>query len=188
MKTSCKVFNLNKVIFSQKKESTLNHWNESFIKESQAVWNISILLPTCCTRVRLGKLHLHVGLNENANSFLATRCAFGAVNIAVCPVTLYTQKNCAHKHCFIRHYTHDEKKETNHRVFVRYGLIVVSEKMSLTKMIGQWNEHWAEVMIMTLTVGVSRWCRGIRSPARPRDFCKVPGCRPSVWRHAPCET
>ncbi len=46
--------------------------------------------------------------------------AFGAVKIAVYPVTLYTKQHCAHKCCFIRHYRHDEMKikstnRTNHR-------------------------------------------------------------------------
>ncbi len=36
-----------------------------------STWNISILLPTCSS--------FRVGLNENANAFLASSCAFGAV-------------------------------------------------------------------------------------------------------------
>ncbi len=58
-----------KVIVSQKKESTLNHWNESFLKRMlKSTWNISILPSTCWS--------FRVGLNENANSFFATRCSF----------------------------------------------------------------------------------------------------------------
>ncbi len=93
-----------KVIVSQKKESTLNHWNESFLKPIPScfiltsTWNISILPP------------LLAGLNENANSFFATRCHICSGKIAVFPVTLYTKQHCAHKRCFIRHYRHDEMK------------------------------------------------------------------------------
>ncbi len=63
-----------KVIVSQKKESTLNHWNESFLKwipsrfMLTSTWSISILPPTCWS--------FHICLNENANSFFATRCCF----------------------------------------------------------------------------------------------------------------
>ncbi len=54
-----------KVIVSQKKESTLNPWNESFLKR--------IPSRACAD---LGKRDFHVGLNENANLFFATRCHF----------------------------------------------------------------------------------------------------------------
>ncbi len=36
-----------------------------------STWNISILPPTCWS--------FHIGLNENANSFFATRCCFWSV-------------------------------------------------------------------------------------------------------------
>ncbi len=94
-----------KVIVSQKKESTLNHLNESFLKRIPnpfmltSTWNISILPPTFL-----------IGLNDHATSFFATRCRFWSVKIAVSPVTLYTKQHCAHKRCFIRHYRHDEMK------------------------------------------------------------------------------
>ncbi len=69
-----------KVIVSQKKESTLNHWNESFFKTNHKpfyfdAWNINIL-PV---HLLHGKLDFRFGLNENANSFFATRCNFWSV-------------------------------------------------------------------------------------------------------------
>ncbi len=75
-----------KVIVSQKKESTLNHWNESFLKRIPSIfmlkstWNISIL-----------PAHLLVfsswsrSLNENANSFFATRCCFWSLKNSCFP-------------------------------------------------------------------------------------------------------
>ncbi len=36
--------------------------------------------------------------------------AFGAVEIEVSPVTLYTKQSYAHKRCFIRYYMQDEMK------------------------------------------------------------------------------
>ncbi len=68
MKTSCKDWNLkvHKVIVSQKKASTLNHWKESFLKP----------IPVWRQHETLAYFPPLVGLNENANSFFATRCRF----------------------------------------------------------------------------------------------------------------
>ncbi len=115
MKTSCKVLNLKVRRVSQKKASILNHWNESFLKRIPSVscWRQHETLAYCrplVARADLGKLDFHVGLNETANSFFATRCRFWSVNISVSPVTLYTKQHCAHKRCFIRHYRRDEMK------------------------------------------------------------------------------
>ncbi len=63
-----------KVIVSQKKESTLNHWNELLLKRipSRSYWRQHETLlyfpPTGWS--------FQVGLNENANSFFATRYCF----------------------------------------------------------------------------------------------------------------
>ncbi len=54
--------------------------------------NISILPPTCWS--------FHVGLNENANSFFATRCCFWSSTHIGFPGK--AKQHCAHKHCFIR--------------------------------------------------------------------------------------
>ncbi len=70
-----------KCIDSQKKESTLNHWNDKFLKRIPnrfmltSTWNISILPAHL--------LVFRVGLNENADSFFATRCHFWSCKIAV---------------------------------------------------------------------------------------------------------
>ncbi len=70
MKTSCKVFNLKVHRVLKCTVSTLNYWNESFSKRIlrrfmlTSTWNISIPPP------------FGVGLNENANSFFATRWRF----------------------------------------------------------------------------------------------------------------
>ncbi len=78
---------------SQKKELTLNHWTRVVFKTHPkpfmltSTWNISIL-PT----------HLFVfslGLNENVNSFFATRCRLWSGKIVVSPVTLYTKQHTA---------------------------------------------------------------------------------------------
>ncbi len=78
-----------KVIVCQKKEATLNHWNESFLKRIPAItfWRQHQILACCWS--------FFIGLNENANSFFATRCLFETVKIAVSPVTLYTKQHCA---------------------------------------------------------------------------------------------
>ncbi len=95
-----------KVIVSQKKESTLNHWNESFLKQipsrfmMTSTWNINILPTTCWSFALVWmKMQIHS---------LPLGAAFGALKISVSPVTLYTTQHCAHKHCFIRHYRWDE--------------------------------------------------------------------------------
>ncbi len=54
---------VNKVIVSQMKESTLNHWNESFLKPIP-VWH------------QHETLAYFPPLNENANSLSSTRCCF----------------------------------------------------------------------------------------------------------------
>ncbi len=59
--------------------------------------------------------------------------AFGALNISVSPVTLYTTQHCAHKRCFIRHYRRDEMemKSTNHRRLAsRKGGVWKNESLS----------------------------------------------------------
>ncbi len=95
-----------KVIVSQKKVLTLNHWNVSLLKRILSRFmltsaeTLAYFLPTCWS--------FRVGLNENANPFFATRCPFGAVKIAVAPEPLYTKQQWVR--CFIRRYRHDEMK------------------------------------------------------------------------------
>ncbi len=134
MKTSCKVLNLKvhvyKVIVSQKKESTLNHLNESFLKESQAVscWRQHESLAYYRPLVGLFAL---VWMKMQIHS-LPLGGAFAAVKIAVSPVTLYTQQHCAHKHCFIRHYRRDEMKM---RPINQSAQISVTQRRGLEKWI-----------------------------------------------------
>ncbi len=86
-----------KVIVSQKKDSTLNHLNKLFLKQIQAIscWPQHDTLAYCpphllCAQ-NWGKtwpsVDFRIGLNENANSFFATRCRFWRGKIAVSPVT-----------------------------------------------------------------------------------------------------
>ncbi len=114
-----------KVIVSQKKESTLNHWNESFLKRIPSrfmltAWNISILPAHL--------LVFSLGLNENANSFFATRCCFwicknsGFLGNAVHKAALRSQT--------IRHYRRDEIKSTNRRLELRKGGVWKNESLS----------------------------------------------------------
>ncbi len=60
------------VIDSQKKELTLNHWNESFLKRIPSHFMLTQSLaycpPTCWS--------FWVGLNKNADSFFTTRYCF----------------------------------------------------------------------------------------------------------------
>ncbi len=56
-----------KVIVSQKKESTLNHGNETFLKQIPSQKETLAYCPPTSWSISLG-------LNENANSFFATRC------------------------------------------------------------------------------------------------------------------
>ncbi len=80
-----------KVIVSQKKESTLNHWNESLIISfwhQHETW--TYCPPTCWS--------FHIGLNVNANSFFANRCRFWSGKNSVPPpppITLYTKQHTA---------------------------------------------------------------------------------------------
>ncbi len=55
-----------KLLSLKRKESTLNHWNESFWKP----------IPVWGQHETLAYFPPLVGLNENANSFFATRCRF----------------------------------------------------------------------------------------------------------------
>ncbi len=87
-----------KVNVSQKKQSSLNHWNLSFFFKRipsrfmlTSTLNISILLT------RLGKIYLCVGLNENANSSFPIGCRFGALNIAFSLVTAVHQMITNHR-------------------------------------------------------------------------------------------
>ncbi len=72
-----------KVIVSQKKVD--NHWNESFLKwipsrfMLTSTWKISILPAHLLRAQTWGNLDFRVGLNENENSFFATRCRFWSV-------------------------------------------------------------------------------------------------------------
>ncbi len=73
-----------KVIVSQKKEWTQNHWNESFLKRIPSRFmltstrNIAYCPPTCCAQTWENLIFVLVW-NENANSFFATiGAAFGA--------------------------------------------------------------------------------------------------------------
>ncbi len=52
---------------------------------------------------------LHKFLLQQISS-LPLGAAFGAVKIAVSPVTAVHTQHCVHKRCFIRHYRHDEMK------------------------------------------------------------------------------
>ncbi len=77
-----------KVIVSQKKESTLNHWNESFLKRIPSrfmltsTWNISIL-PAHLLRAQTWETwfsRMKIQINS-----LPLGAAFGALKIAVYP-------------------------------------------------------------------------------------------------------
>ncbi len=121
-----------KVIVSQKKESTLNYWNESFLKPIPSrfmltsTWNISILIPTCS----MCWSFLLVWMKMQIHS-LPLGATFGALKISVSAVTLYTKQHCAHKHCFIRHYRRMKMKSTNHsRLVSRKGGVWKNESLS----------------------------------------------------------
>ncbi len=79
------------VIVSQKKESTLNHWNESFLKRVPSrfmltsTWNISILPPWCARRPDKTWIFALVWMKVQIHS-LSLGATFGALK--------------AHKHCF----------------------------------------------------------------------------------------
>ncbi len=69
-----------------------------------------------CQRTRLWRiyssacfLHKTISWFSQIHS-LPLGAAFEEVKTAVSPVTLYTKQLCPHKHCFIRHYRHDEKE------------------------------------------------------------------------------
>ncbi len=46
-------------------------------------------------------------------NYLPAGGGVGAGELEVSPVTLYTKQSSAHKHCFIKHYMHDEMKMTS---------------------------------------------------------------------------
>ncbi len=80
-----------KVIVSQKKESTLNHWNESFLKRIQSHfmltsrWNISILpAHLLCAQTWENSIFMLVWMKMQIHSL---PLFFGASKIAVFPVT-----------------------------------------------------------------------------------------------------
>ncbi len=81
-----------KVIVSQKKESTLNHWNELFLKRIpsrfmlMSTWNISIL-PAHLLHADLEKHDFRVVWMKMQIHSLPLSAAFGALKIAVSPVT-----------------------------------------------------------------------------------------------------
>ncbi len=108
-----------KVIVSQKKESTLNHWNESFLKPIPSrfmltsSWIISILPPTCWS--------LRVGLNENANSFFATRCSFWS-NICFPGNTVHKAALRSQTLLYQTLQERWDENETNHRVWKNESL------------------------------------------------------------------
>ncbi len=82
-----------KVIVSQKKESTLNHWNESFLKRIPSrfmltsTWNISILPPhLLCEQTWENLIFALVWMKMQIHS-LPLGATFGALKIAVSSVT-----------------------------------------------------------------------------------------------------
>ncbi len=84
---------LYKVIVSQKKESTLNYWNESFLKwipsrfMLMSTWSISILPAHLLRAQTRGNLIFALVWMNMQIHFLPLGAAFGALKIAVSPVT-----------------------------------------------------------------------------------------------------
>ncbi len=75
----------------------------------KSTWNISIL-PAQLLHTQTWENNLIFALvwMKTQIHSLPLGAAFGALNIAVSPVTLYTKQH--YKHCFIRHYRQDEMK------------------------------------------------------------------------------
>ncbi len=90
-----------KLLSLKRKSRTLNHWNKSFLKwipsrfMLMSTWNISIL-PAHLLRMHTWEnLIFALGLNENANSFFATRCCFWGVTSSCFPGNGCTQSSTA---------------------------------------------------------------------------------------------
>ncbi len=103
-----------KVIVSQKKESTLNHWNESFLK-----WIPSRFIVTSTWKISILPAHLLVFSRWSEWKYKFSLChQVPLLEQAVSPGTLYTKQHCTHKHQVLQAWWNQPiANRTNHRRF-----------------------------------------------------------------------
>ncbi len=88
---------------------------------------VHIYSTVCCVKP---SVDFHIGLNENANSFFATRCPFAAVKIAVSPVTA-VHKAALHSQMLLYEMEMKSTNRTNHRRLASHkGGVLKNESLS----------------------------------------------------------